>query len=181
MRKILYSTSQEWHSNWLFCYYRISALKWNDLPHEWSFNPDHRGQETTQMALHHPTTSPATIFSFVSSLSWSKREEERDLRALWESWQRSNPLRRQHFHWSEQMETCQVTTATGRPVRRLRVQAAEESAWGLAAGASGWSCVGWKCILQKGEICLRKMSTVLNQLNKSLIRYLSAFNIRDPV
>lgn len=132
----------------------------------------------------HYTTPPLPLLPFflLCLPCLGARERERGIYvALQESWQRSNPLRRQHFHWSEQMETCQVTTATGRPVRQLRVQAAEESAWGLAAGASGWSCVGWKWILQKSEICLRKMSTVLNKLNKSLIRHLNAFNKRDSV
>ncbi len=60
--------------------------------------------------LLHPTASLCLHFFFCV---FPVSEREGEIYAVpRESWQPSNPLRRQHIHWSQQMETCQVTTAT---------------------------------------------------------------------
>ncbi len=64
----------------VLCYHRTSALKWNDLPYEWWFNPDRIGQETPRMTFHthllHPTASLCLHF-FFCVFPVSEREGER--------------------------------------------------------------------------------------------------------
>lgn len=158
LRKILYSTLQKCHLDWLFCIITKSLpSKEMICLMNGSFNPDHRGQATTQMVfhthIHHPANSlPPFLFFFncVCLPCLGARERWRESYvALQESWQCSNPLQWQHFHWSEQMETCQVTTATGRPVRRLCLQAAKEDWLQEHQGGAVWAG-----ILQEHKLCL---------------------------
>ncbi len=123
----------------VLCYHRTSALKLNDLPYQWWFNPDRIGQETPWMTFHthllHPTASLCLHF-FFCVFPVSEREGERV--TLYPERVGSPPIpcdgniSIDHSKWRHV-----------KLPRQLQASEAAPCAWGLAAGASGWSCVGW--------------------------------------